>query len=91
MVKKAKSKKISSDEKRRRNQILRIKIVDPADSTTGEARARHGYGVALSNLAIAEANLIGQPGQDSAQPHFLALVKEIERVYGIEFEDVNEP
>ncbi len=74
----------------RRTQILRIKVTDPRDEAQQAARTGHGYGVALSNLALAEASLIGARGQDSAQPHFLALVKEIERVYGIEFEDVNE-
>lgn len=73
----------------RRNQILRIKVTNPADEVKATARSGHGYGVALSNLAIAEASLIGLRGQDSAKPHFLAIVKEIERVYGIEFEDVN--
>ncbi len=73
----------------RRNQILRVKITHPEDEISGEARKHRGYGVALSNLAIAEASLIGMGGQDSAKPHFLALVKEIERIYGIEFEDVN--
>lgn len=43
------------------------------------------YAVTLSNLAIAEAQLI-RAGKDSAMPHFIAIVKEIERFYGFRFE-----
>lgn len=45
------------------------------------------YGVMLSNLAIAESNLV-KAGKDSAMPHFIAIVKELERVYGFKFEIV---
>lgn len=74
----------------RRNQILRIKFVDPSDGVAADNRLHSGYGIALSNLAVAEASLIDAPGQDSAGPHFRAIVKEIQRFYGITFEDVNE-
>lgn len=39
----------------------------------------------LSNLAIAEATLV-RAGKDSAMPHFIAIVKRIEDLLGIEFE-----
>lgn len=45
--------------------------------------------VVLSNLAIAEALLV-RAGKDSAMPHFIALVKEIERYYGFEFEVIDD-
>jgi len=40
----------------------------------------------LSNLAIAETNLV-KAGKDSALPHFIAIVKEIERIAGFKFVD----
>lgn len=45
------------------------------------------YGLALSNLAIAESNLV-RAGKDSAMPHFLAIVKELETYYGFIFEKI---
>lgn len=42
------------------------------------------YGIMLSNLAVAQSNLV-RAGKDSAMPHFIAIVKELERVYGFEF------
>ena len=44
----------------------------------------YNYAFVLSNLAIAESNLV-KAGKDSAMPHFLAIVKEIERVFGFKF------
>jgi hypothetical protein len=41
----------------------------------------------LSNLAIAESNL-AKTGKDSAMTHFIAIVKELERVYGFEFRTI---
>ena len=54
--------------------------------TTNENEARRGsdYLIVLSNLAIAQSNLV-KAGKDSAMPHFIAIVKEIERAYGFEF------
>ena len=43
------------------------------------------YCLMLSNLAIAESNLV-RAGKDSALPHFIAIVKELERLYGFKFE-----
>jgi hypothetical protein len=44
----------------------------------------------LSQLAIAESNLV-KGGKDSAMPHFIAIVKEIEKVCGFKFEKIEEP
>lgn len=49
------------------------------------ARDDYGYGIALSNLAVAQSNLV-RAGKDSAMPHFIAIVKELERLYGFKFE-----
>ena len=44
-------------------------------------------GPILVQLAIAESNLV-RAGKDSALPHFIAIVKELERIYGFKFEQV---
>lgn len=41
------------------------------------SRAIQNYGLMLSNLVKA--------GKDSAMPHFIAIVKELESIYGFEF------
>jgi hypothetical protein len=43
----------------------------------------------LSNLAIAESNLI-KASKQSALPHFIAIVKEIENLLGFRFEIIDE-
>lgn len=43
------------------------------------------YVLILSNLAIAQSNLV-RAGKDSAMPHFIAIIKEIERAYDFKFE-----
>lgn len=43
------------------------------------------YIAALSNLVVAEATLV-RAGKDSAMPHFIAIVKELERLCGFRFE-----
>lgn len=43
------------------------------------------YGSMLVQLAVAESNLV-RAGKSSAMPHFLAIVKELERVYDFHFE-----
>lgn len=48
------------------------------------SRAIQNYGLMLSNLAIAQSNLV-KAGKDSAMPHFIAIVKELESIYGFEF------
>lgn len=47
------------------------------------------YGRMLSQLAIAESNLV-RAGKDSAMPHFIAIVKELERVYNFKFEQMED-
>jgi len=44
---------------------------------------------ALSHLAVAESNLV-RAGKDSALPHFIAIVKELESVLGFKFEQIEE-
>lgn len=48
-----------------------------------------GYGEMLAQLAIAESNL-ARAGKDSAMPHFIAIVKELEKLYGFRFEQIPE-
>jgi hypothetical protein len=50
---------------------------------------RHEYGRMLGQLAVAEATLVAA-GKDSALPHFIAVVKELERVYEFRFEVMEE-
>ncbi len=45
------------------------------------------YALVLSHLAIAESNLV-LAGKDSAMPHFIAIVKELERLYEFKFEQI---
>ena len=45
----------------------------------------HEYANVISNLVIAQAQLV-RAGKDSAMPHFIACVKELERLYGFHFE-----
>ena len=54
--------------------------------TTNDNEINRGqeYCIVLSNLAIAQSNLV-KAGKDSAMPHFIAIVKELERAYGFEF------
>lgn len=47
------------------------------------------YGPMLVQLAVAESNLI-RAGKDSAMPHFLAIIKELERYYGFHFEQIRD-
>lgn len=49
----------------------------------------NGYTAMLSNLAIAESNLV-KAGKDSAMPHFIAIVKELERVYAFQFKIITQ-
>jgi len=43
----------------------------------------------LAQLAVAQSNLV-KAGKDSAMPHFIAIVKELERIYGFTFEQVDD-
>lgn len=60
-------------------------------SVSGGAHLTHGqdYAIVLSNLAIAQSNLV-KAGKSSALPHFIAIVKEIEKLYGFEFKIIEE-
>jgi len=74
------------------NKPLRIYVTNPhltnLSETDGMSETEHrqltSYGEMLAKLAIAESNLI-KAGKDSSMPHFIAIVKELERVYGFEF------
>jgi len=63
---------------------LRIVEVGKPKTTWGADGLRN-YGLVLSNLAIAESNLV-KAGNDSAMLYFTAIVKELETVYGFKFE-----
>jgi len=43
----------------------------------------------LVTLALAQSNLV-KAGKDSAMPHFIAIVKELEELYGFKFEIMDE-
>lgn len=65
------------------NKPLRIRQT----SLTGTRPA--DYGFMLVHLAVAQSNLV-KAGKDSAMPHFIAIVKELERHYGFTFEILDE-
>jgi len=70
------------------NRPLRIVREDtPAGQTplTDSVYARD-----LATLALAQATLV-KAGKDSAMPHFIACVKELERLYRFRFEQIQEP
>lgn len=72
------------------NEPLRLVFnkENPAGSYGGSPHDRE-FGLALSNLALAESNLV-QAGKDSAMPHFLACVKALEEHYDFHFEILEE-
>lgn len=47
------------------------------------------YANALSNLAVAEA-ILWKAGKKTAESHFIAVVKELERVCGFEFQELQD-
>ena len=64
---------------------LKLKIASCAvDYATEDA-----YLIVLSNLAIAESNLV-RAGKDSALPHFIAIEKFLEERMGFEFIPLHE-
>lgn len=74
------------------NKPLRIKRREWTNSYTpkgaiGSDRDKYwqNYGLVLSNLAVAQSNLV-KAGKDSALPHFIAIVKELEELYGFSFD-----
>ena len=62
-----------------------LKIVHRVENRVTSQVGADAYAIALSNLAIAQSHLV-QAGKDSAMPHFIAIVKELEEVCGYEFE-----
>ena len=65
------------------NKPLRIRRT----ALAGERPA--DYGRMLVTLALAQSNLV-KAGKDSAMPHFIAIVKELESLYGFTFEILDE-
>lgn len=47
------------------------------------------YGQVLALLAVAQSNLV-KAGKDSAMPHLIAIIKELEDLYGFVFEIMEE-
>ena len=80
------------------NKPLRIHVDNPHLSnlhqTDGMSKASRqiliAYGDVLAKLAIAESNLVSA-GKSSGLTHLLAIVKELERVYGFEFRIMEKP
>lgn len=71
------------------SKMLRIHTGQtPPHAMTYDSYGRQ-YGMMLAQLAVAESNLV-RAGKDSAMPHFIAIVKELERIYGFEFKIANE-
>jgi hypothetical protein len=72
-----------------------LRIVYNTDGHTDDRDHQHHarqtaiYPLILSNLAIAESNLV-KAGKDSALPHFIAIVKELEQYYGFKFEVIED-
>lgn len=62
-----------------KSKPIRI-VCDPACRTTE-------YIETLRQLAIAESNLV-KAGKDSAMPHFIAIVKELEAYHRFHFEQI---
>lgn len=61
-----------------------VKIIHDSDKINGTEFAN-----VLVGLAIAESNLV-RAGKDSVMPHFIAIVKEIERLYKFHFEVIED-
>lgn len=55
---------------------------------TGTIKDDNEYGRMLQNLAIAEATCMKT--NSKALPHFIAIVKEIEKLYGFTFQTYEE-
>ena len=64
------------------NKPLRI-VRDPSRHLTSS------YANMLGQLAIAQSNLV-KAGKDSALPHFIAIVKELEKEFGFKFEQIDD-
>ena len=66
-----------------------LKIVLVRDASGMWIGDPESYVGTLNALLIAESNLIAA-GKDSAMPHFLAIVKELERIQSFKFEPLEE-
>lgn len=69
-----------------------LRLVFNKEPPVGRHRASphdHEFGLVLSNLALAESNLV-RAGKDSAMPHFLACVKALEEHYDFHFEIIEQ-
>jgi hypothetical protein len=62
-----------------------LRIVHPQKTYISQ----EAYVLMLSNLAIAESNLV-KAGKDSALNHFIAIMKELEKECGFKFEVMEE-
>lgn len=67
------------------NKPLRIVYDDKLSEN--KCVADDGYPLMLAQLALAQATLARH--KDSALPHFIAIVKELERIYGFRFEQID--
>jgi hypothetical protein len=65
------------------------KMLEIVNSRDGHSAPTEVYIAVLSSLAIAESNLV-RAGKDSAMPHFIAIVKELERLCDFKFKVVEE-
>lgn len=66
---------------------LKIVIKDMEDPRWDTASL--AYLDTLNAMLIAESNLI-KAGKDSALPHFIAIVKELEKLHNFEFQEYTE-
>jgi hypothetical protein len=65
-----------------------LRIVKTRSDNYGSSvlnNATHDYAHVLASLAQSQALLV-KAGKESAMPHFIAIVKELERLYGFKFE-----
>jgi len=65
------------------NKPLRITYSKSSTEVNNQNDAT--FPLVLAQLAVAQSNLV-KAGKDSAMPHFIAIVKELERCYGFKFE-----
>jgi hypothetical protein len=66
-------------------EIKPLRIIRKQYYTGATYTAKEDYTRDLAQLAIAEAILV-RAGKTKALPHFIAIVKELERIHGFHFE-----
>jgi hypothetical protein len=64
-----------------------LRIVYKDDATRLQRLKCIDFSDMLTRLAIAEATLV-KAGKQSALPHFIAIVKELEEIWGFRFEQM---